>query len=296
MPNFRTRIGIDRAYYHDNWEERQLAAILFHILNLPGRDNVERLLRFAHCNWPVTDLGIYLEFSCPRDLWDALGKAEGTNEIKRKLIVDTLQESSFTPGLADELSSLGIHEFNSKFLRRSNSNSARFDVVQSPANWQLPVILNEKNKWLDRKEDIVAICQLKWAFKVKPDIVLQPDRHRALCLELKLKSREGSYPATGSEKRLLRERGFFPELNPRGFPKPQRPFPISQTEIQQFLMEKLLGFDTRYLYISPKPKGAHQTNVSWDTLFKTLDKDGLPRFMEAAIQRACGDRGVKDKE
>jgi hypothetical protein len=47
MPNFRTRIGIDRAYYHDNWEERQLAAILFHILNLPGRDNVERLLRFA---------------------------------------------------------------------------------------------------------------------------------------------------------------------------------------------------------------------------------------------------------
>lgn len=234
------------------------------------------------CDWPINpdESGIYFEFSYLRDLWYAKGNA---NDINKALIIELLRKNSFTSTLADGLQKLPTHDFNSKFIQGRISNQ----FIQSPANWQLPVFL----KWLHQQGDIVAVCMLKWAFRAKPDIVVQTDMHHALCLELKLESREGSYPAEGCEKRLLREMGLFDKGH-------TRPFPISQTAVQQYMMNKLLGLNTRYVFITrsqgqstPKVNGSDLMNLSWSKLFKAFDKDALPPFMREAIRRAVENTG-----
>jgi hypothetical protein len=125
----------------------------------------------------------------------------------------------------------------------------------------------------------VTACRIKWAFKAKPDIVIHADCEHALCVELKLESGEGSYPSEAGEKKLLRERGLFAE-------KKVLPLPMSQTDLQKFLMTRLLGLDCRFRFIT-----RHETSgtecVSWSDflgLFEPLPTQ--PRYIAAALENA----------
>src|SRR5204862_2470266 len=131
-----------------------------------------------------------------------------------------------------------VKDFNSFFIEAPRPSSL---YIQSPANWSLAQIADSLPSPASNS-DLVIACKIKWAFKAKPDIVIHADREHALCIELKLESVEGSYPSEASEKKLLRERGLFAEGK-------VLQLPMSQTDLQKFLMTELLGLDCRFLFI-----------------------------------------------
>jgi hypothetical protein len=59
---------------------------------------------------------------------------------------------------------------------------------------------------------------LKWAFRVKPDLVITDGKNGAVCVEAKLTSGESSYPLTAAERAIW------------GSPT------VTQREVQRFMM------------------------------------------------------------
>jgi hypothetical protein len=61
---------------------------------------------------------------------------------------------------------------------------------------------------------------------------------------------------------------------------------MRQTELQKFMMQKLLGLKCKFLSVTctadDKPR-----NLSWRTLRNMLDRNGLPKYMEAALELAA---------
>lgn len=274
--NFRELLKIDRPYFQINREERHLAAILFHILNLPDTDNVTLLLQRAGCDWRLDkeEFGVYFEYSHLRDLWHSAGQA--ANDVKRTAVLEMLRKTGSSDGLVQELTTLAPAIFNGKFI----GAGASANYIQSPANWQLPRFAD----WITDANDLMAVCQLKWAFKAKPDVVIQPNRGTALCVELKLESGEGSYPASASEKTILKKRGLF------GPKKDGFPFPVSQTSIQRHMMRNLLGLECRFLFITRNGSNISDSPdtqaISWDRLLQCLKRPTLPSYMEEALTLA----------
>jgi hypothetical protein len=229
----------DQPYYQFNREERHLAGILFYILN--HRGYVERLLKTVPAQWPwdinEKEFGIYLEYSYPRDLWHRMGleKGEsGSNRRKREAIVAMLVNRGFD---ANNLSSIkAVKEFNAFFIGQSRASG---EYIQSPANWQLKHISNN----LARNSDLIVATKIKWAFRVKPDIVIHTDNQHALCLELKLEASEGYYPSVSAEKQILIDRDLFASGH-------SKPFPIRQRELQTFLMKDLVGLDCCFRFVT----------------------------------------------
>jgi hypothetical protein len=271
-----------RLYYEFNREERHLAAILFHVLAQP--ENVRRLLKFViGCDWEVHQMqfGIYFEYSLLRDLWHTLGSKAEANKDKQKLILEMLpvggKFSEEFLGQLSDISDKNPGEFNKYFLGRGSK-----EFIQSPANWQLQTMGGEDSKF--DNDSLIAACKLKWAFKAKPDIVIHTDAKRAICIELKLESGEGSYPANSGEIEILKHRSLYGKDE-------KFPFPIEQTYIQKFLMKELLGLDTQFLLVTRGRAADHgreeneQKAISWYNLFDKLDLN-LPPFMHAALRLA----------
>jgi hypothetical protein len=270
--NLRVLAGRDQPYHAFNREERHLAAILFHLLSLPG--NVERLFALAKCYWQIkeNEFGVYFEYSYLRDLWHAIGRRRAdANAPKRAAILSILGRQGFSPTLCDDLAGRTTRAFNTLFIGEKGASA---EFIQSPANWRLAEFV----RTLLEDGDIVAACKVKWAFKAKPDLVIHADRDHVLCLELKLESGEGTYPASANEKKLLRERGLFSEGRTRRFS-------IRQRDIQKFALEGLLGFEYLPLFVTQDQDDGAGV-VSWQRLFDSLAWDSVPPFMAAAIARA----------
>lgn len=271
--NLRQLVGIDEPYFQFDREERHLAAILFHLLN--HKDNAASALRSAEHDWKINpaEFGIYLEYSYPRDLWNKLGVKAESNNHKRDVIIGMLGGHGFD---INKLASLSREkDFNGFFIETQRASS---DYIQSPANWSLAQIANSLPS-IDSNSDLMTACKVKWAFKAKPDIVIHADRERALCIELKLESGEGSYPSDASEKKLLRKRGLFAE-------KKALPLPMTQTDLQKFLMTELLGLDCRFRFIT-----RHETSgaecVSWSDFLGLLEPlPTPPPYIVAALKGA----------
>jgi hypothetical protein len=271
--NLRQLAGIDEPYFQFDREERHLAAILFHLLN--HKDNAERALRSTEREWKINpvEFGVYLEYSYPRDLWNKMQVKAESNNRKRDVIIGMLGSHGFD---TSKLASLKQEkDFNAFFIE---PHRASRDYIQSPANWSLTRIANSLPSQ-GSNSDLVTACKIKWAFKAKPDIVIHADREHALCIELKLESGEGSYPSEAGEKKLVRERGLFAERKALSLP-------MSQTDLQRFLMTELLGLDCRFRFIT-----RHRTSgtecVSWSDflgLFEPLPTP--PPYIVAALERA----------
>jgi hypothetical protein len=276
--SLRDLAGLNVPYYDFNREERHLGAILFHLLNRPG--NVDRLFALADIKWLVEpkEFGIYFEYSYLRDLWHALGQQRtDANAVKLAAIQWMLKRQGFDAALCDELGQLGTKKFNEQFIGpqcASKGSIRRLPSIQSPANWRLAEFVPR----LSGNADVVAACKIKWAFKAKPDLVIHVDREHVVCLELKLESDEGTYPASGSEKTLLRARGLFAEGR-------TRPFPMSQRDIQRLALEDLLGLEYKPVYVTRNGDNGSDI-LSWRRLFKNLDCSQVSPFMAAAIERA----------
>lgn len=110
------------------------------------------------------------------------------NKTKKQIIIEMLRKSGATSELLDDLARLEVQQLNERFVgnnRAIDGIQGNVDLrrhIQSPANWRLPTF----DKFLTARDDMVAACKLKWAFRIKPDLVIHTDNNHALFIELKL--------------------------------------------------------------------------------------------------------------
>ncbi len=261
MSNIHECLNCAKPYFAFNREERNLAAIFYHVLMLEWPENLRRFLTLVSCEFPVKsyeDVGIYFEYSYLRDFWAALGKSD-SNKKKRELIYKCLQPSN-----AEELEKMSVFEFNSYFGAVPRP-SRKF--IQSPGNWS---IARFGDNIADRHE-FFRVCRFKWSFKAKPDIVIHLSHDTAICIEAKLKSGEASYPTKPSEINEFRRRRL--------------PF-VKQTSLQKYMMKDLLGMDTEFIFLVQKPLAQHGNRriLLWKEAFASMDTSNCPPFVKNWIQ------------
>ena len=254
--NIRTQIGYTEGYYKINREERNLAAIFYHALLLG--DNLRIFLDKIGYQFAVVDkeMGIYFEYAYIRDLWYNIKQG---NDFKRKLILDLLQLKN-----RKELETKTILEFNQYF---GDVPRASATDIQSPGNWSIPYY----NENILDNDDFLKVCEFKWCFNAKPDIVIHTSNDTAVCIEAKLESKEGKYPASDKEKAIFNTRG----LNH-----------VGQLSIQKKIMEELLGIQTEYIFlVQKKSETVTHKAWTWKEVFEDLDTTHCPYFIKQWILR-----------
>ena len=256
MRNVREFVGSNQSYTEFNREERNLSAVFFYLLLREG--NLRRFLK--HIDVAVDDdlehSALYFEFAYLRDLWTTLEP----NTIGRALITQFLPLRG-TP----DLTGLPILNFNQFF---GAVPAASATTVQSPCNWSMA----RYDSTIADNDDFLDVCRFKWAFNAKPDIVIQLSDSRCVCIEAKLGSGEGSYPQIASEKAVFVRRGIKP---------------VSQTEVQKYVMSQLLGYDTTYVFLAKQtpPHTDGYRVVTWKESFAQFDLAGIPGFVRNLVER-----------
>ena len=94
------------------------------------------------------------------------------------------------------------------------------------------------NKIPDNKE-FLKVCEFKWCFNAKPDLVIHTRHDTAICIETKNESRLGTYPSKRSEKVIFYDRGLDP---------------VGQLTIQKKIMDEILSIKTKNLLIVKNPR------------------------------------------
>ena len=261
--NIRALLEFNRNYSHINREERNLAAILYYALF--HNDNTQRFLTLIgdHDECDSGGFGMYFEYSFLRDLWRNIDKEcdrDRSNELKRQAILELLK-----PANADELRAKSTLEFN-KYFGCVPRSSATF--IQSPSKWS---IMGNPRAGVDGLRETIRddnlfekACRFKWAFNIKPDIVIHKSRDSAVCIEAKLESGEGGYPSRPSEKQV------FAKLRK-----------ITQTELQRYMMKELLGVRTKFILLVKKPTRGSDSDetLTWREVFRCLDTSGFHPFL-----------------
>jgi len=125
----------DQPYYTFNREERNLAAILYHLL-LTGEQNLGRFLDLVDHKpeWPLSKCEVYYEYAWIRDDWhrkELVLKPDVVkqNAEKRNWVVDRLPMGIKPPSSDNE-----IRAWNEFFGLVKNPS---VEHIQSPANWVL---------------------------------------------------------------------------------------------------------------------------------------------------------------
>ena len=234
-------------YYEINREERNYAAILFAALCKPG--NAERFLRYCGFEGKLgPDFGIYFEYAYLRDLWS---KIEGKG-VKKEIIRQNLRINGI-----DGILKLPVMEINRKFGVGGQPSK---DFVQYPGKWA--IVKYDKN--FQDSGDFLKVCRFKWAFNIRPDIVIHLDKECAICIEAKYESDEGSYPVSDIEKTIFKERRI--------------PY-VGQMELQKYMMEELLGVKADFMFlVFKKEKSETHKVMSWAEAFGSLDMGDMPPF------------------
>ena len=263
-----------RPYSLFTREERHFAAVLFHLLCLPG--NAQAMLDAFDTGWSFDDAqgGVYFEYSYLRDHWNALGHGNTTmaeaNPRRRDVLAAVLRAFGAGDALLGRVEGATVAELNGLFIANPSK-----EQVQSPANWQVARFAAAGSGLESR--DIAAAARVKWAFRIKPDLVVQPCNGRALCLELKFESGEASYPSKGAERLLL---------------KPHMGL-VRQSDLQRDMLQLVFGAaNTRCGFITQGGGGKVAApggliHRSWEEVLGRLTcPPVMPRFVRDAL-RLC---------
>jgi hypothetical protein len=154
-----------------NREERNAVAILFGLLTGPG--NVEAFARLL--DWQPADLPeveVCVEWTYLRDLWSHHSRTASPDTL-RTAILDALQ-----PADGEALRACSPLEFNTHFGAVPKPSSI---YLQSPGNWSVAKF----DPMIGDDEEFRRACVFKWAFNVKPDLVLRTPSGKVLCIEAK---------------------------------------------------------------------------------------------------------------
>ncbi|MCC6694534.1 MAG: hypothetical protein IT365_02785 [Candidatus Hydrogenedentes bacterium] len=264
------------SYSEINREERNLCAILFHLLHI--NDNMRKFMTLLKPIPPFGDseevTGVYVEYAYARDLWDHM-RGKEANEKKRSFVTEKL-------GLDDlgrfAETSMSTEDFNKTFVAGTKISKIH---IQNPGRWSVDKI---KEAFIKDADGIfLSACTFKWAFNVKPDLVIHLDGNKAVCIEAKLESYEDQYPGDKGEKRIFEERFKDSWLGNR----------MSQTKVQRYLMEDILGLTSHPVFLrKSRQNKVEQDNdklpqeLTWPEVFNGLDRGGIPNYMEQAVESA----------
>jgi len=274
--NIREIIGNPPNYWEFCREERNYAAILF--AELCKKENLAAFLKkYSTDDQPIENyqFGIYFEYAYLRDLWNSIGKSneggkhESSNNldaieaanIKRKEII---QKCLTKVTGVDAILKKSILEINQHFV--SGKPSEIF--IQSPGRWSVAALSNT----FKQPSDLLIACKFKWAFNIKPDLVIHLSKEKAICIEIKHESGEGRYPATTGEKSIFKSAGIKET--------------VGQIEMQKYLMTELLGLTTQFIFIKSKniktSNSLHDcpTELHWKDVFGCMDIAHMPLFAQ----------------
>lgn len=255
----RTLLDWNDGYHAICREERNVAAIFYHLLLQGDGANLRRFLDLAGCVLPLKEdeTAIYFEYAYLRDLWSARVKDVDT---ARRLIIDLL-----APANAAELRRMSVVELNEFF---GAGPVASRDYVQMPGKWSIERFA----KNIPDNGAFLRTCRFKWAFNAKPDIVIHTTHDAALCVEAKVESGEGQYPTKPSE---------IAEFKRRGIPLQ------GQTDLQTYILRDLLGIETEFVFLVASSSARSRTHrtVTWAEAFRALDASGCPPFVKRWIER-----------
>jgi hypothetical protein len=246
-------------FWSFNREERFGVAVLFALLM--QSDNLRRFADVAR--WSPPDLAhaeVAVEWTYLRDRWNQLPPETNRREAILEL---------WNPPNRAELADLDPETFNGRFIV-GNVSSGEY---QSPGRWSVRLLDRE----IHDNEAFLAACRFKWAFNIKPDLVVQTPERQLLCVEAKFESREGSYPSIRDEVQIFRRRAL-----------PMQ----GQLDVQRYLVEHLLDFDGRFIFLAPRD--AHTSadqSITWSDALQALDISGAPPWARAWLERMTGAAG-----
>lgn len=241
----RERLGVSDDYVRYCREERNFAAVLYHLLLDEGRLGAFLELIGLPAS-QAAGAGIYFEYAHLRDLWAEVGARAATvgerNERYRDAIIGMLAH----PEVELPTDSRAFNEF---FIGHG-SKAASAHFIQMPARWNDA----QFQAWSTYgKEFAKRACTLKWAFNAKPDLVLHLADGRVVCVEAKLESAIGAYKArTG---------------------RISAPFGMAQTRLQEFIFNDLLGYTTDFVMVSKDSKRVIDPpwhRYTWHEVFSAL--------------------------
>jgi len=250
MTNIRDFLNFDKSYFAINREERNFAAILYHLLLI--NNNLPKFMKLIKCDFPIVEneFAIYFEYSFLRDIWFNL---KDGNDIKRKFILDFLKLSD-----NQYLSECNIETFN-KYFGAVPKPSIKY--IQSPSNWSIEryksTILNDS--------EFLEVSQFKWAFNAKPDIVIHMSNTTAICIETKYECGESYYPSKAEERLEFSRRNLSL---------------VSQTQLQKMILTELLGIETQYIMLVQKGSASNTHKAFyWKDVFGIMDMSNCPYFI-----------------
>ena len=242
-------------------EERNLCAVLYHLL-AGNPENLSRFLKtIGHEPAKLDTAEIYVEYAHLRDIWNAFGKGKPSgveNETRREFILDALDLQS-----REDLRNSSVQEFNKFFVARTSPSSK---VIESPSNWSIKQLDESFPDDSVGSKGFLRAARFKWCFNVKPDIVIFLSQDEAVSIEAKFESSESKYPSGGEEWKIFQKRGL---------PKD------SQTEIQEKVFE-LLGIDATHVLLVKK--GGDDNQFTWTEVLRALNVDQESRFIQEQIE------------
>lgn len=280
MGNLQEEMRCSEPYWQFNREERNYTALLYHAL-LSGQ-NLWRFLYalqaqgFTPSHWGPAEperISMYVEYALPRDLWARqakLGAEAIVNAQRRQAVLDLLG-----PANRDQLEAASTAEWNTYF----GANPASDKWIQFPGRWQI----KKFNATIADDNEFLKTCKFKWAFNIKPDLVIHLDAERAIVIEAKYDSGESSYPPPGPTRDLITRRGGRP---------------IGQTDLQEYLFRDILGIDAVHVHISRDAHttmtGRHGHAMTWKQAFGPIsDQAKMMPFVQDSINAI---RGVDTSE
>jgi hypothetical protein len=263
----------ERHFYRFVREERLFCATLAHLLMQRG-PNLAAFLELINARVPhdsqlvtsrLEEAEIYVEFTFLRDYWDTLG---GNNDEKRRLIFALLSRVDRLRHYHDESFPSTIPEFNEFFVGPFGRRITH-DIVY-PGRWSVTTLSERFGR---EPEEFRDFCRFKWAFNIKPDIVVLPPGSRPLSIEAKLESKEGWYPTSKSECEI------FDKLFGAGKGH------VRQIELQQFMFGCLLDAPCQSVLIgASKERGTDVPFLTWEEVFNKLDLSSSIGYVRKLIE------------
>lgn len=266
-------LNSERHFYRFVREERLFCATLAHLLMQRG-SNLATFLELINAKVPhdsqlvtsrLEEAQIYVEFTFLRDYWDTLG---GNNDEKRRLIFALLSKVDGLRDYRDESFPSTIPEFN-EFFAGPFGRRITHDIAY-PGQWSVATLSERFGK---EPQEFRDFCRFKWAFNIKPDIVVLLPGSRPLSIEAKLESKEGQYPTS------KRESEIFDTLFGAGKGR------VRQIELQQFMFGCLLDAPCQSVLIAgSKGLGTDVPFLTWEEVFKELDLSSSIGYVRRLVE------------
>jgi len=265
----------ERHFYRFVREEGLFCATLAHLLMQRG-SNLATFLELVNSKVPhdsqlvtsrLEEAQIYVEFTFLRDHWNSLEK---NNDAKRRLIFALLSKVDGLSHYRDEDFPSTIPKFN-EFFMGPHGGRIRRDIV-NPGRWSVTTLSEQFGR---EPEEFRDFCKFKWAFNIKPDMVILLPGASPLCIEAKLESKEGQYPASKRECEIF-DRLFG-----------ARKGRVRQMKLQQFMFGRLLDAPCRSVLIAGSKERGKDKEVpflSWQEVFTKLDLSSSIGYVRRLVE------------